>query len=198
MTPRADPHARQGSRVDIPRPERIAFQAMLKLDLVRLERVGTLPVEADVPADADLFQGSELRFEDGLRVRLRAQHMDGDQVVVRGTLEGTQLEACRRCLDLVRVPVTHEVTFVFAPPDELEPDDAGGEVRELSPRESELDLSEAVREELILRTNRYVVCRPDCKGLCPSCGRDLNDESCECTLEEPDPRWDALRALKND
>lgn len=171
---------------------------MLKLDLVRFDRVGELSVEADVPADAELFEGSDLRFEDGLRVRLRAQGTGNDEVVVRGTLEGTLLESCRRCLEPVRMPVAHQVAFVFAPADELEPDEAGGEVRELPPGESELDLSDAIREELILRADRYVVCRPDCRGLCPSCGLDLNDESCECTLEEPDPRWDALRALKTD
>jgi uncharacterized protein len=40
------------------------------------------------------------------------------------------------------------------------------------------------------------LCREDCKGLCPRCGQDRNVSTCNCSLEETDPRWDALRALR--
>ena len=40
------------------------------------------------------------------------------------------------------------------------------------------------------------LCKPDCKGLCPSCGKDLNLGACGCTHETIDPRWEALKALK--
>jgi uncharacterized protein len=40
------------------------------------------------------------------------------------------------------------------------------------------------------------LCREDCKGLCPRCGQDRNVLTCNCSLEETDPRWDALRALR--
>ena len=54
-----------------------------------------------------------------------------------------------------------------------------------------LDLSEAIREELILALEAYVLCREDCKGLCPSCGSDLNTNSCDCRPPS-DLRWAAL------
>ncbi len=40
------------------------------------------------------------------------------------------------------------------------------------------------------------LCKPDCRGLCPSCGQDLNLGACACTTETIDPRWEALKALK--
>jgi uncharacterized protein len=170
---------------------------MLKLDLARLEREGTLPVEADVSADDALWEGSDLRFEGPLRVRLNARVAGSGEIVVLGTLKGVLDAQCRRCLDPVRVPMEQRLTLVYTPSDVLESGDEG-DVRPLSPRASTLDLSEAVREEIILGADRYVVCDADCAGLCPHCGANRNQETCDCTLEEPDPRWDALRALKNE
>jgi uncharacterized protein len=169
---------------------------MLKLDLARLEREGTLPVEADVPADDPLWEGSELRFDGPLLLRLVARVAGSGEIVVIGRLTGTLAAQCRRCLDPMRVPVDRPVTLVWAPSDELEPEELG-EVRPLPPRTSSLELGDAIREELILGTDRFVVCDPDCQGLCPQCGVNRNQETCQCTLEEQDPRWDALRALKN-
>jgi uncharacterized protein len=52
-----------------------------------------------------------------------------------------------------------------------------------------------LREELLLATPAYPVCKADCKGMCPSCGARLGEEACDCATEEVDPRWDALRRL---
>lgn len=169
---------------------------MLKLDLARLEREGSLPVEADLPADDPLWEGSDLRFAEPLRVRLVARVAGTGEIVVRGSLAGVLEEQCRRCLDPVRVPIDQSLTLVWGPADELGPGE-DGDVRPLQPRVSTLDLGEAIREELILGADRFVVCDPDCRGLCPWCGVNRNQETCECTLDEPDPRWDSLRALKD-
>ena len=112
-------------------------------------------------------------------------------------VEGTLAQECRRCLGPVSVPLREEVTLVFDPPDLLGGED-DGEIRVLPADASEVDLSEPIREELVLAAPTYTLCDPDCRGLCPRCGVDLNETTCECAVEEPDPRWDALRALKNE
>ena len=73
-----------------------------------------------------------------------------------------------------------------------------GDARVLDARAPELDLSGPVREEVVLAVDPYVVCDPECRGLCPRCGANLNIEACGCSFHEPDPRWDALRALKEE
>jgi uncharacterized protein len=73
-----------------------------------------------------------------------------------------------------------------------------GDARVFEARAPKLDLSEPVREEVVLAIDPYVVCDPECKGLCPRCGANLNVEVCGCSFDEPDPRWDALRALKEE
>ena len=82
----------------------------------------------------------------------------------------------------------------------VEPGDSGVEEDEgtrLLPRgAADLDLEEAVREELILVQSPFAECSLECRGLCPQCGTNLNQESCKCSFKGLDPRWEALRGLK--
>ena len=55
-----------------------------------------------------------------------------------------------------------------------------------------LDIDGLVRNELILNLPMKVLCREDCKGVCPKCGRDLNEGACGCEQESPDPRMAAI------
>lgn len=176
----------------------LLYPAMLMLDLPRLEREGRLSVEADVPSDDPLWQGSDLRFEGPVSVRLDAHEAGSGEVIVRGRVRGVLLEECRRCLSPIRRPLNQELIVVYTPVDELADGEYESDVRELPYDIVELNLGDAVREELMLDVDRYVVCRPDCRGLCPVCGVNLNEDTCECSLDEPDPRWDALRALNKE
>jgi len=169
---------------------------MFKLDLPRLEREGTLEISAEIPADDPLWGDSDLRFRGPLRVRARASLAGSGEVLVDATLEGELEQECRRCLATVVTPLDLKALLVFGAVDEETGDD--GEIRPLDPEALELDLGEAIREELILTVDPFVLCDPECRGLCPRCGVDRNKETCACTLEEPDPRWDALRALKKE
>ena len=72
------------------------------------------------------------------------------------------------------------------------------DVRLLPVGAGELDLKESIREEVILSQTLLALCMPNCRGLCPQCGTNLNQQSCQCTVEEADPRWDVLRALKKE
>ncbi|MGD8322587.1 MAG: DUF177 domain-containing protein [Gemmatimonadota bacterium] len=118
-------------------------------------------------------------------------------MVVRGSLEAGLVQECRRCLEPVSGRFAEDVTMVFLPSG-VPGVEEDGDVRLFDARSGELDLSEAVREEIVLALDPYVVCDPECKGLCPQCGTNLNRETCSCTTTEADPRWDALRALKEE
>jgi DUF177 domain-containing protein len=60
-----------------------------------------------------------------------------------------------------------------------------------------LDLSGWARDSLVLALPDKILCRPDCAGLCPECGKDLNAEPHTHGDEEPDPRWAALADLRD-
>ena len=60
-----------------------------------------------------------------------------------------------------------------------------------------IDLGQLIREQFYLSLPMKPLCRPDCRGLCPDCGTDLNAGACGCVERTVDPRWAALAALKD-
>jgi len=170
---------------------------MLTLDLARLDREGSVRVDAQIPAGDPLWDGAEVVFASPVNVRLRASVAGSGEVVVRGELEARLAQECRRCLEPVEGRLAQEVTMVFLSSDTPGAEE-DGDARVFDSGASELDLSEPVREEVVLAIDPYVVCDPDCKGLCPQCGVNWNIEECGCASEASDPRWDVLRALKEE
>ena len=163
---------------------------MLKVDLGQLARRKRLQIDASVPAADALFHGVAFTMNGPLEVRLEAQQA-GQDVLVRGELEGEAGLACRRCLTPVAVPIREEVALLFRE-GVSEAEAEAAEMYALPARGSELDLTHALREHLVLAVPEFAICRDACKGLCPSCGTNLNEETCSCEPEHVDHRWAAL------
>ena len=165
--------------------------------MIRLEREGSLEIRAEIPSDDPSWEGTGLRFSAPLSVFGQVQRISSGEVLARIRLQGFMAQECRRCLEPVSVPVEEELDLLFAPAEDSEEvgEDA---VRPLPKKGGELNLADAIREEVLLSQSLLVLCKPDCKGLCPRCGTNLNESRCECSHEESDPRWDALRALNEE
>jgi uncharacterized protein len=169
---------------------------MLKVDLARLERQRRLRFEAEVEPDDPMWAGTGVDLTRPLDVRLEAQQV-GREVVVRGRLAGEVALECRRCLRALRVGIEEEVAVLYqAGVAGVEAEAA--EVYPLPGRGHELDLSDMVREQVLLAAPAYGICSETCRGLCPTCGQNLNEGSCGCAPEVADDRWAALRKLKSD
>jgi len=168
---------------------------MLKVDLGDLARKKRLHVDESLPADHPIVAGAGFRLVGPLDLHLEVQEATHD-VVVLGRMEGEAEVACRRCLVPVRVPIDQELTLLFrsgVSPVEAEAE----EVYSLPERGTELDLAGAVREHLLLAVPEFVECQEACKGLCPHCGTNLNENSCDCMTSQADERWAALKQLTN-
>ncbi|HEX2077876.1 MAG TPA: DUF177 domain-containing protein [Longimicrobium sp.] len=168
---------------------------MLKVSLAALDR-GEVRVREQVPPDDPMWEGAAVELAAPLEVDLTARSV-GDGVLARGRLRTTVRLACRRCLASVEQPVDESVDMLF---DTLGPDEeeAEGEVYPLPARGDELDLREAVREQLLLRAPEFAVCRDECRGLCPGCGADRNQGECGCAPEPAASPWDALKSVTFD
>ena len=59
-----------------------------------------------------------------------------------------------------------------------------------------LNLEELILSDLLLELPTKLLCKEDCKGLCPHCGCNLNHQSCDCNKAYHDPRWDVLNTLQ--
>ena len=102
--------------------------------------------------------------------------------------------ACMRCLEDADVPVEVDAREVDQPGSEDE------ELRSPYIEGDELELGSWAHDSLALALPLQLVCRPDCRGLCPVCGASLNDADPAAHRHEsgPDPRWEALRNLRSD
>ena len=164
---------------------------MLRADLRELAR-GPVETRADLPTTDGLFAGLDFALAEPVRVTGRLQPAGEGRFYWHARLAARVTETCRRCLEPVQVTVEAEVKALFTQdPDALDDPDS----YPLPPDASVVDVTPAVREELILAVPQYVVCRDDCRGLCPSCGHDLNAGPCGCA-PATDLRWQALAALK--
>lgn len=166
---------------------------MLKVNLGQLDREGSVTVSTQLDEADETWHGTDLRWSGPVDVRLAASFAGTGEVVARGEVAGTLRNECTRCLKAVETSFRSGLTLVF-----VEGEDSEGGAYGFEPAGSELDMSEAVREEIVLAVHPYVVCDPECRGLCPRCGTNLNEGACDCTDDELDPRWAALRALQDE
>jgi uncharacterized protein len=163
---------------------------MFRIDLNELER-GSLEWEERVEDPLDVWPDLSAEFRGPLVLTARAEMTRDGSVHVAGLLQASLQQSCRRCLDPVSDTLDLPLDVSFRR--ESLGEEEG--VWPLALDDGRLDLGPALREELLLALPEYPVCRPDCRGMCPSCGARLGEEPCECTREEPDPRWNALRRL---
>ena len=123
----------------------------------------------------------------------------GGGILARGTFQTTAVVHCSRCSEPVSVSVADQFEVLYmGTPSSLR----GGEV-ELTAEEMDveflkddrLDLSGLLRESVLLNLPIQPLCRAECRGLCPRCGVNLNDTSCQCRSQAVDPRLLPLQHL---
>ncbi|MGD8727153.1 MAG: DUF177 domain-containing protein [Gemmatimonadales bacterium] len=161
---------------------------------IGLRALAERPVETEAVVEPDDPLLDDLGFElrEPLVVRGRLMESGPERYYWSGRLQTEVATICRRCLAPVTVSVAAEVQAIFTAEDSAD-DPAAYQIQSGA---AELALDEMVREELLLAVPEYVLCREDCRGLCATCGKELNEGPCSCE-PEPDPRWSELRALRN-
>jgi len=120
-------------------------------------------------------------------------------VLAVGKAEFELVRACRRCLELVKEQVTVSFEEEFVPSVDLETG-RSLDTSEASPElvitdEHLLDLTEVLRQYAVMETIQGTLCSPDCLGLCPVCGKNLNEGNCGCDRRRVDPRMAPLLEL---
>jgi uncharacterized protein len=122
---------------------------------------------------------------------------DNDRLDLNATASAEGEFECTRCADAFHAKITAPLSLHFVPP-QLEPNDGDPDVHVYDPlSSSEIDILEDVRDALILAIPMVHLCRPDCKGICSICGKNLNFEQHDCREEsEPSGAWSALNRLQ--
>ena len=162
---------------------------MLSFDIRSLE-TKAVHVDGSLSPDDPIWEEGDLRPAEPVRVTGRLSSAGEGRFYFNGRIEGKTELPCRLCLEEVEVEIDEDVHLLLA---ELGADEAEDpDVFLYDPAERMLDLSPAVRENWLLTAPGFVQCREDCKGLCATCGTNLNESSCNCTSTTTDKRWDAL------
>lgn len=146
----------------------------------------------------ELEHGGVQDFEFGgpTRVDLHCDRVESD-IIVRGRIGCSIVGHCARCLEDYPFDLECDVAAICLPRSEngAESDtDEGDDIVYYDG--DEIDLTPIIRERIILALPTRPLCSPDCKGLCPQCGTNLNQQSCQCRTEKGDPRLAVLRNLK--
>jgi DUF177 domain-containing protein len=152
--------------------------------------------------------GEDLRQVEALRTTGRAQLVEEQhgkhQIVKDIHLDGnlaTRVElACARCLEPVVQDVEHKFDLLYRP----QGADAGRAELSVTAAEAEVSyyqgngllLEDVLQEQVLLALPLKAICRDDCRGLCPHCGKNLNVEQCACEEPLEDPRWSALKDIR--
>jgi DUF177 domain-containing protein len=152
------------------------------------------------PGEID-FSGAEVRQSEPLHVEGTAEllaNTDGE-VRIKGRLR-VEIECeCDRCLCRARFPIDSQFDLFYRPSASLGRDEEvaidEGEAEMGFYEGAGIELEDVLREQVLLLLPMQRVCNTDCKGICPVCGRNRNESSCDCRVKTADDRWSALRNI---
>lgn len=172
---------------------------LMRIDVRELE-LGPAILKGEVP-ESDLgFNPSEIRVLGKIVVDLKAERQAAE-VRVRGRFDVKVELSCSRCLEAVSFPIAAEFDQFYESNAEHP---LQGEIA-LQEEDTEIaffsgdfiEVNDIVREQILLALPMKPICREDCKGLCPYCGRNRNVEACNCESVFVDPRLVQLMKIKN-
>src|SRR5687767_7400889 len=119
--------------------------------------------------------------------------LSGNQVFIEGHVDTRAQVECDRCLQPVDVPVSTDFELEYIPGSDYEASGAAALTEaELSVSVFDgeaIDVDEIVKEQIVLAVPTRMLCREECKGICPECGIDRNTGECKCITDDIDPRW---------
>ena len=162
------------------------------------DKVLTMQVEAEL---TEIVVGGEVfRILNMTPIRFAFTNIGKNKASVEGETEVTLAMKCDRCLKSVEEKLVLRINREVHAPDMEEA--ASGE-EDMSDDDQvfmdgyQLNVEDLLNNEIIINWPRKVLCKPDCKGICLQCGKDLNTGSCECDTFVPDPRMAVIKDIFN-
>ncbi len=124
----------------------------------------------------------------------------GKKILVEGSVKISVSLKCSRCLREFPYPLDLTFRDEYNPAEEMSKEYE----KELTNKEldlsfynnDEIDITEIVKEQVLLSLPMKPLCKSVCQGICPNCGKDLNVGKCQCKIKETDPRLAPLKKFK--
>lgn len=122
----------------------------------------------------------------------------GSQIFLKAGVSVQGSFECDRCLTPFGSLLTPSYRMYYVTEANIDSSIDPAEVQVVPPGFSVIDLSDDIRQTVLLSVPLKLLCRENCKGLCPHCGINLNAETCACSETSVDPRWEQLGRLKKE
>ncbi len=124
-------------------------------------------------------------------------HLDKEvhQILFKADITTSGQFECDRCLDEFQQKLNAEYSMVYLYDQESVAKYSEEEVQVITPDTVYIDPAEDIRQMVLFSIPLKLLCREECKGLCPHCGKNLNSGSCSCEPNTVDPRWDTLKGF---
>lgn len=162
---------------------------MIKINVAEIKKrlVGEKSLDLNLSPDDLELSTAELPLLGSVKVKGKISNA-GDVLLLRVVLKGQVQRTCGRCLKEFTADTKAELIEKFYPAstEDIESD-------ALVYTGDDVDVTTPLREGLLLAEPLQALCKPDCRGLCPVCGADLNDGECGCDRFTGDPRLAALK-----
>ena len=169
----------------------------MKIDINEITGTGA-DLVFNAPISDFAFSVDEIILKEEVHVSTKIKKIS-KKILVEGNIK-TQLELeCSRCLEHFPSSIDENFQVIFEPSSpnvneeevELKKEDLNIEFY----KEGIIDLTEVVREQILLSIPMIPICKENCQGLCPYCGENLNHKKCSCEKKTIDPRWSKLQNL---
>ncbi len=163
--------------------------------------------EFEFPVGVLNFEGQDYKFPKSFSAKVLAKWFEENLLSVRISLDAKVIAECARCLKPVEFEISDNLDYLYFAsaknPDSnsetiSEFDDAGFFPVEVEFFGRTLDVMPQIQESIYTLLPFRILCRDDCKGLCPECGADLNEGNCDCKRENADFVRDSRFAVLKD
>lgn len=170
----------------------------IKAGALQEEKGRKVSFQLSEPMEALEYRGQTVEFASPVKLEVEAQNT-GASIWVEAELTAHLKMHCSRCLEPFQQELTVDYQEEYFRSDEIDeaPEDTENVRVELY-EDDAIDLTEGVRQNLLLSVPLQPLCQPDCRGICPECGINLNQDSCDCDTHVPDPRLAGLADLLKD
>jgi uncharacterized protein len=179
----------------------LADNKVMEINISQIDESDGLDIDYLYPEGEPDLEDENSKSVDRTAVNLHASRK-GEEILLRGRIKASVQMNCDRCLADFAIPVAQSFDLLYL---QLDKNRGPKEEHELSEDDLSIsyfqgqfiNLDDLVREQIQLALPMARLCQEDCHGLCQECGANLNEGQCSCRIEQIDPRWTALKGLKN-
>lgn len=151
---------------------------MLKINITTFDFKKEFLIELK---SSDINIEKSIIIDDFLKISVVLTKEKESVIIVQGNISGTIRMACSRCLEEFKNPINNNFVAMFKEKQLMKKDDAETDV---FPYENNIiDLFDLIRQTVIMEIPMKPLCKNDCAGLCPVCGKNLNREKCSCKVQ---------------